>query len=81
MLIENVEDIIENFIKIFLSYRAHASTMLSVLHVHLLVLVSYFATRSAPFARIHKLYIHSIQLQDGNIMGITRVSKFDKIRK
>ncbi len=38
-----------------LSYATHVSTVLSVLHRHLLVLVPYFATHSAPFARIHKL--------------------------
>ncbi len=35
-------------------YRAYASTVLSVLHLHLLGLVPYFATRSAPFARIRE---------------------------
>ncbi len=29
-------------------------TMLSVLHLHLLVLVPYFATRNAPFAQIRE---------------------------
>ncbi len=33
--------------------------MLSVLHLHLLVLVPYFATRSVPFSRIHKLRFYS----------------------
>ncbi len=37
-----------------LSDRAHASTVLSVLHVHLSLLVPYFATRSARFAQIRK---------------------------
>ncbi len=37
-----------------LSYRAHASTMLSALHLHLLVLVPYFTTRSASFAQIRE---------------------------
>ncbi len=40
-----------------LSYRAHASTVLSVLNLHLLVFVPYFITRSAPFAQIHKYSI------------------------
>ncbi len=34
---------------------AHASTVLSVLHLHLLVLVPYLATHSAPFTRIREL--------------------------
>ncbi len=38
-----------------LSYGAHASTLLSVLYNHLLVLVPYFAIRSTPFAQIRKL--------------------------
>ncbi len=47
--------------KYFLTYSAHASTVLSVLHFYLLVLVPYFATSGAPFARIHeytKLYVN-----------------------
>ncbi len=35
-------------------YRAYASTMLSVSHLHLLLLVPYFATHCAPFLRIHE---------------------------
>ncbi len=38
-------------------YPAHVSTVLSVSHLHLLVLVSYFATRSAPSARIRELWL------------------------
>ncbi len=43
-----------------LSYRAHASTMLSVLYLHLLVLVPYFATCGAPFARICELSMKKV---------------------
>ncbi len=48
-----------------LSYPAHAFTVLSVLHLHLLVLVLYFATSSAPFAQIRELKRTTVQQKCG----------------
>ncbi len=76
-----------------LSYPAHASTVLSVLRLHILSLVPYFATRSAPFlesVNIAMLYLtkhikpgfsHSFRALSFNLHKHSHVSIFMRMNR
>ncbi len=70
---------------IFSKYSSHASTVLSVLHIHLLVLLPHFVTRSAPIARIRELqqpcfqrhFLAKVWAQANNQIPTLCSNKFD----